>query len=60
MVDTGFPDGDQPTLMDDVVCTGNEIQLINCTHKTREGSNCGRSENVGLICGGGYSSLMYH
>ena len=47
-----FPDGDLPTLMDDVSCTGNETRLIDCAHKTREGSNCDRSEHVGLICGG--------
>ena len=38
--------------MDDVRCTGNESRLLDCGHKTREGSNCANTENVGLICGG--------
>ena len=52
VIDTGFSIGILPTLMDDVRCSGSEQRLIDCHHKTREGSNCDASENVGLVCGG--------
>ena len=51
-MDSGFPNGDLPTLMDDVRCTGSESRLIDCSHKTRDRSNCDNTENVGLVCGG--------
>ena len=55
--DRGFPDGgsDLPILMDDVICIGNESRLIDCMHKSENGSNCVHSEDVGLVCGGGFA-----
>lgn len=58
--DRGFPDGgsDLPILMDDVICIGNESRLIDCMHKSENGSNCVHSEDVGLECGGGFARDM--
>ena len=34
--------------MDDVLCTGDETCLVNCTHTTSD--NCGGGEAAGVIC----------
>ena len=36
--------------MDDVLCTGNEVSLLDCPHSTQE--NCGPTEGAGVICTG--------
>lgn len=52
LINTGFPDGDLPTIMDTaIVCVGNESRLIDCMHENRERPNCVNS-SIGLICGG--------
>ena len=39
-------------VLDDVTCTGNETQLVECANNPQ---NCGHGEDVGVICQGGCS-----
>jgi len=39
--------------LDDLECTGNEMSLINCTHRGWGVSNCDHSEDVSIVCGDG-------
>ena len=55
-----FGQGSGPILMDDVACTGSELNIglcargvgYNCNHYEgcRVGHNCGHSEDVGVVC----------
>ena len=43
-----FGVGSGPILLDDVMCTGNEPQLINCTYNPNH--NCIHFEDAGVVC----------
>ncbi len=43
-----FGAGTGSILLDDVVCSGNELRLIDCTFISRH--NCGHFEDVGARC----------
>jgi hypothetical protein len=45
-----IPPGTLPIVMDNVVCTGNEMSLLDCSHTTIH--NCVHSEDFGAICYG--------
>ena len=47
-----------PFLLDDIVCTGNESNLLQCPHSGLGMHNCDSSETAGVICGGTYVNLM--
>ena len=46
----GFGSGvPRPIHLDNVICTGSEDTILNCTHNTV--NNCDHSEDAGVICG---------
>ena len=40
----------QTIWLDDVICTGNESQLINCNHRGLGVENCRHNDDVGIRC----------
>ena len=46
-----------PFLLDDIVCTGNESNLLQCVHSELGVHNCDSSETAGVICGGKHKSI---
>ncbi|WAR05390.1 DMBT1-like protein, partial [Mya arenaria] len=49
---SAFPDGvaSQPILLDDVICSGLETNILACNHTRVASHNCGHSEDVGVVC----------
>ncbi|XP_030201695.1 deleted in malignant brain tumors 1 protein isoform X2 [Gadus morhua] len=47
-----FGAGSGPIWMDDVVCTGEEDAITQCSHPNYGENNCGHSEDVGIVCSG--------
>ncbi|XP_063960668.1 uncharacterized protein LOC129267820 [Lytechinus pictus] len=45
-----FGPGEGAVVFDDVRCIGNETNLADCRHRETLTSNCGHSEDVGVIC----------
>ena len=46
----GFGSGiSRPIILDDVTCTGNEDNILNCSYDSV--SNCDHSEDAGVVCG---------
>ena len=45
-----FGEGTGPIVLDDVACTGDEQQLIDCGHDGLGQHNCGHDEDVGVRC----------
>lgn len=43
-------DGADPTWLDDVRCTGDELKIIECTHAGWGKENCNHGEDVGVRC----------
>ena len=60
--------GTGPIMLDDVRCSGSEMQLGNCQHRAWGYHNCGHSEDVSIACTSGIGclnnlwlrSLRYH
>ena len=50
-----FGQGSGDIVMDDVACTGTEINIAQCTHSTSH--NCGHHEDAGVICIGRFYLL---
>ncbi|KAG9264040.1 deleted in malignant brain tumors 1 protein-like [Astyanax mexicanus] len=47
-----FGEGNGPVLLDDVGCSGQENNLISCSHRGLGMTNCSHSEDAGVICSG--------
>jgi len=47
-----FGPGSGSIVLDDVRCTGDEVQLTNCSHRGLGVHNCGHNEDVGVTCQG--------
>ena len=50
-----FGSGSGSILLDDVMCTGNEVSLLNCPRRSNTAlfsSNCDHTEDAGVICQG--------
>ena len=47
-----FGRGTGQILLDDTACIGNESSLFHCSHRGVGTSNCGHSEDAGVICEG--------
>ncbi|XP_053375577.1 scavenger receptor cysteine-rich type 1 protein M130-like isoform X1 [Mercenaria mercenaria] len=45
-----FGRGALPLVLDDVVCSGSEMSLGDCSHRSWGSSNCGNGEDVGVSC----------
>ena len=44
-----------PIFLDDVICIGNETNILACRHLRLGRHNCGHAEDTGVICSGLYS-----
>lgn len=47
-----YGEGNGSILLDDVVCSGNEGNLLECTHSSLFQNNCQHSEDAGVKCQG--------
>ena len=47
-----YGNGTVPFLLDNIVCLGNESNLLQCVHNGLGMHNCEPSETAGVICGG--------
>ena len=47
-----YGSGTVPFLLDDIVCVGNESNLLQCQHSGLRMHNCELSETAGVVCGG--------
>ena len=47
-----YGNGTVSLLLDDIVCIGNESNLLQCQHSELGMHNCESSETAGVICGG--------
>ena len=45
--------GADPIWLDDLQCTGNEVSLINCTHRGWAVHDCSHLYDVSIVCGDG-------
>ena len=52
-----FGEGSGSIWMDDVACTGNELNLFDCTFT--ESHNCGHSEDVAVECNSKYLYFLH-
>uniref|UniRef100_A0A3B1KE07 SRCR domain-containing protein n=1 Tax=Astyanax mexicanus TaxID=7994 RepID=A0A3B1KE07_ASTMX len=48
-----FGEGNGPVLLDDVGCSGQENNLLSCSHGGLGITNCSHSEDAGVICSAG-------
>ncbi|XP_034435759.1 scavenger receptor cysteine-rich type 1 protein M130-like [Hippoglossus hippoglossus] len=45
-----FGQGKEEIWLDDVQCVGHESSILTCNHRQLGESNCGHSEDVGIVC----------
>ena len=43
---------DYPILLDDVICNGSEVGIVDCNHSVIGTHDCKHSEDAGVICQG--------
>ena len=57
-----YGNGSSPILLDNVLCTGQESNILECMHNGLKISNCGQDEIAGVHCDGMYmySIEMFH
>ena len=46
-----FGQGKGNVLMDDLICTGNEVDIFLCKHNALGINDCGHDEDAGVYCG---------
>ena len=51
-IDSSFGSTSGPITLDNVVCTGSESNLLECSHNEILQNNCEHSEDVAVVCGG--------
>ena len=51
-IDSSFGSSSGPIILDNVVCTGSESNLFECSHNEILQNNCEHSEDVAVICNG--------
>ncbi|XP_045190589.2 deleted in malignant brain tumors 1 protein-like isoform X4 [Mercenaria mercenaria] len=45
-----YGEGSLPILLDDVICSGSELSITDCSHNAWGSHNCGHTEDVGVTC----------
>ena len=60
MLGSKYGNGSSPILLDNVLCTGEESNLLECMHSGLRINNCGQDDIAGVSCDGMYqSSFLY-
>lgn len=54
MKESAYGDGEGPILLDDVICSGNEANLLECSHEPLFDHDCNHSEDASVRCQGTY------
>ena len=54
-----YGEGNGDILLDDVVCSGNEENLLECVHNPLFTTNCIHSEDAGVNCLGVFVNVLY-
>ncbi len=49
--DSVYGSGEGLIALDNVICTGNEINLLQCSHNGITKNNCDHAEDAAVICG---------
>lgn len=56
-----FGQGTGPIFLDDLSCTGTELNILSCPRQSLGSNNCGHNEDAGVICEGtGMRSHIHH
>jgi len=55
-----FGESNLTFFLDDVVCDGTEVNLLQCFHRELQQHDCGRLETAGIICGGTHQWAAQH
>lgn len=53
-----FGGGNNSILLDDVICSGGEATILNCTFGSFFDHNCDHSEDAAVICRGQYKKII--
>ena len=54
-----FGQGNGSILLNDVQCTGSEVSIFSCSHKSIGSHDCSHSEDAGVVCLEGNISTIY-
>ena len=54
-----FGQGTGPIWLDDLVCSGSELTLLQCSHRGLGSHNCGHSEDVSVRCSGNKTGSLH-
>jgi len=52
MINNYYGPGNGTILLDDVICTGSELSLANCSHSAWGTSDCTHDEDISIVCSG--------
>ena len=50
LTNSEFSESQRVVSIQDVSCTGSEINLLNCSHTRLAGIQCGPREDAGVVC----------